>query len=77
MKQKFFKYKIKVIELIDEICSNLFKLQIIIKNIKNTKALINLNVAFIFINLINNETYSMTKYYFKNIKDFIFIYIKK
>ena len=77
LKKKFFNYKTEATKSINNVYSNLFQPQIIIRNIRLTKILIDLNIAFLLINLIDNETYIMIKYYLKNIKNLTLIYIKK
>ena len=76
-KKKFFNYKTKTTKSIDDVCSNLFQLQMIIRNIKSNEILIDLNIAFILINSIDNKTYIIIKYHLKNMKNLTLIYIKK
>ena len=76
-KKKFFNYKAEATKLIDDVCSNLFRLQIIIRDIKSNETSIDLNIAFILINSIDNKTYIMIKYYLKNMKNLTLIHIKK
>ena len=76
-KKKFFNYKTKTTKSIDDVCSNLFRLQMIIRDIKLTKISIDLNIAFILINSIDNEIYIMIKYHLKNMKNLTLIHIKK
>ena len=75
-KKKIFNYKTET-ETIDEIASNLIKLQIIMRNMKKTKASINLNVAFILINAVNDEAYALAKFYLKNMKNLTLCYVRK
>ena len=49
----------------------------IIRDIKSNETLIDLNIALILINSIENETYIMIKYYLKNMKNLTLIHIKK
>ena len=76
-KKKFFNYKTKTIKSIDDVYSNLFRLQMIICDIKSNETSTDLNIAFILINSIDNETYIMIKYYLKNMKNLTLIHIKK
>ena len=76
-KKKFFNYKTKTTKSIDDVCSNFFWLQIIIRNIKLNETSIDLNIALILINSIDNETYIMIKYHLKNMKNLTLIHIKK
>ena len=55
-KKKFFNYKTKTTKSIDDVCSNLFWLQIIICDIRSNEILIDLNIALILINSIDNKT---------------------
>ena len=76
-KKKFFNYKTETTKLIDDVCSNLFRLQMIIRDIKSTKTSIDLNIALTLINSIDNEIYIMIKYHLKNMKNLTLIHIKK
>ena len=76
-KKKFFNYKTKITKSIDDVYNNLFRLQMIIRDIKSNETSIDLNIAFILINSIDNETYIMIKYYLKNMKNLTLIHIKK
>ena len=76
-KKKFFNYKTKATKSIDNVYNNLFQLQIIIRDIKLNEISIDLNIALILINSIDNETYIMIKYYLKNMKNLTLIHIKK
>ena len=76
-KKKFFNYKIETTKSTDDVCSNLSRLQMIIRDIVSTKTSTNLNIAFILINLIDNETYIMIKYHLKIMKNLTLIHIKK
>ena len=76
-KKKFFNYKTETTKSIDDVCSNLFRLQIIIRDIRSMKASTDLNIALILINLIDNEAYIMIKYHLKNMKNLTLIHIKE
>ena len=76
LKKKFFNYKAGT-ESIDEIASNLTRLQMIIRNIRETKASTDLNVALILINAVDDEAYALTKFHLKNMKNLTLIHIKK
>ena len=76
LKKKFFNYKTET-ESIDEIASNLTRLQMIIRNIKKTKASTNLNVALTLINAVNDKAYALVKFHLKNMKNLTLIHIKK
>ena len=76
-KKKFFNYKTKTTKLIDDVCSNLSRLQMIIRDIRLTKTSTDLNIALTLINSIDNETYIMIKYHLKNMKNLTLIHIKK
>ena len=77
LKKKLFNYKAETTKSIDDVCSNLFRLQIIIRDIKSNETLIDLNIALILINLIDKEAYIMIKYHLKNMKNLTLIHIKK
>ena len=77
LKKKFFNYKTEATKSIDDVCSNLFWLQMIIRDIRSNKILIDLNIALILINLIDSEIYIMIKYYLKNMKNLTLIHVKK
>ena len=77
LKKKFFNYKTETTKSIDDVCSNLSRLQMIIRDIKSNEISIDLNIALILINSVNNKTYIMIKYYLKNMKNLTLIYIKK
>ena len=77
LKKKFFNYKTEISESIDEIFSELFRLQLIIQNIKIFETSTNLNVALIFINSMNNEVYALAKFHLKDMEDLILTHIKK
>ena len=77
LKKKFVNYKTEATKSIDDVCSNLFWLQMIIRDIKSNEISIDLNIALILINSVNNKTYIMIKYYLKNMKNLTLIYIKK
>ena len=76
-KKKFFNYKTETTKSIDDVCSNLFRLQMIIRDIRSTKTSIDLNIAFILINSIDNKTYIMIKYHLEDMKNLTLIHIKK
>ena len=76
-KKKFFNYKTETTKSIDDMCSNLSRLQMIIRDIKLTKTSIDLNIALILINSIDNKTYIMVKYHLKDMKNLTLIHIKK
>ena len=77
LKKKFFNYKAEATESIDNVCSNLFRLQMTIRDIRSTEASIDLNIALTLINSVDNETYIMIKYHLKNMKNLTLIHIKK
>ena len=77
LKKKFFNYKTKTTKSIDDVCSNLSRLQMTIRDIRSTKTSIDLNIALILINSIDNETYIMIKYHLKDMKNLTLIHIKK
>lgn len=66
LNKKIFNYKAGVAESIDDILSELSRLQIIIQGIKETEAPIDLDVAFTLINLVDNKVYVMARYHLKN-----------
>ena len=76
-KKKFFNYKTKATKSIDDVCSNLSRLQMIIRDIRSNETSIDLNIALILINSIDNETYIMIKYHLKDMKNLTLIHIKK
>ena len=76
-KKKFFNYKTETMKSIDDVCSNLSRLQMIIRDIKSNEISTDLNITFILINSIDNETYIMIKYHLKNMKNLTLIHIKK
>ena len=76
-KKKFFNYKTETTKSINDVRNNLFRLQITIRDIKSDETSIDLNIALILINSIDNETYIMIKYYLKNMKNLTLIHIKK
>ena len=76
-KKKFFNYKTETTKSIDDIYSNLFWLQMIIRDIKSNETSIDLNIALILINSVDNETYIMIKYHLKDIMNLTLIHIKK
>lgn len=62
LKQKFFKYKIGIIESIDKFFSKLAQFQLIIQDIKESKEPINLDMILTMINSMNIKFYTMAKY---------------
>lgn len=77
MKKKFFNYKARAAELIDNISSKLSRLQIIIQDIKKIKASKDLDVALTIINLVNNEVYTIAKYHLVYMRELTPAYTKK
>ena len=49
----------------------------IIRDIKSTKAFIDLNVVFTLINSVDDEIYILTKYHFEKMKKLIFAFTKE
>ena len=77
LKKKFFNYKTESSESIDDVSSELFRMQMIIKNIKFFEISTNLNIAFILINFIDHETYTMAKYHLEDMEDLTLTHIKE
>ena len=77
LKRKFFNYKTGPNESIDDVSSELSRMQMIIKDIKSSEASTDLNIAFILINFIDHETYTMAKYHFEDMEDLTLAHIKK
>ena len=77
LKKKFFNYKTKSNESIDDVNSELFRMQMIIKNIKSFEISTDLNIIFTLINFINHETYTMIKYHFEDMENLTLVHIKK
>lgn len=63
LKIRFFKYKAGATESIDDVCSNLSRLQMTIRNIKSTEAPTDLDVALVLINSVHDEAYTLAKYH--------------
>ena len=76
-KRRFFNYKVGADETINEMTSNLFRLQMTIRDIKRTETSIDLNVALILINSMKDETYIMAKYHLEEMKNLILIHTKE
>lgn len=74
--RKFFNYKAGAAELIDDILSERSRLQIIIRDIKETEAPINLDVALTLINSIDNKAYTMAKYHLEDMREFTLAHTK-
>ena len=77
LKKKFFNYKAEATESIDDVCSNLSRLQMTIRDIRSTKASTDLNIALTLINSIDNEAYIMTKYHLKDMKNLTLTHTQK
>ena len=77
LKRKFFNYKIESSESIDDVNSNLVRLQMIIRDIKSTETLIDLNVVLILINSVDDEAYILAKYHFEKMKKLTFAHTKE
>ena len=77
LKRRFFNYKAGPTESIDEVASNLARLQMTIKNIKATESPTNLNVALTLINSMKKDAYNMVKFHLKDMKDLTLNHIKK
>lgn len=69
LKRQFFINRAGVTESINDILGKLSQLQLIIRNIRESKATINLDVAIAWINFVDNESYTMAKYYLKDMRD--------
>ena len=77
LKKKFFNYKVGSSESIDDVSSNLIRLQMIIRDIKSTETLIDLNVVFILINSVDDEVYILAKYHFEKMEKLILAHTKE
>ena len=67
--RKFFNYKAGASETIDEVASELTKIQLMIRDIKSTEAPTDLNLALVLINSVDNEAYTMAKYHLEDMQD--------
>lgn len=71
LKQKFFNYKARVIKSINKISSKLSQLQLLRQDIRELEVQIDLNMAFMLINLMDNEFYIIVKYYPEDMRNVI------
>ena len=62
LKRKVFNYKAGPSESIDDVSSNLVRLQMTIRNIKSSEAPTDLDVAFTLINSVDDEAYTLARY---------------
>ena len=77
LKRKFLNYKAGAAESIDDISSELSRLQIIIRDIKETKASIDLDIALTLINSVDNEAYTMAKYHLEDMRKLTLAHTKE
>ncbi|MCJ1268574.1 hypothetical protein MMC22_008462 [Lobaria immixta] len=77
LKRKFFNYGAGAAESIDDISSELSRLQIIIRDIKETKASTDLDVALTLINSVDNEAYMMAKHHLEDMRELILAHTKE
>lgn len=77
LKRKFFNLKTITGQSINDIFSELTRLQTIIRNIKTSETSTNLNVILIFINSVDDEAYELMKFHLNDMKDFILIHTKE
>ena len=67
--KKFYNYKAGATETIDDVASELTNLQMMIRDIRSTEAPTDLNVALTLIDAVDNESYTMAKYYLEGQDD--------
>ena len=70
LKRRFFNYKTGPTESIDDVCSNLSRLQMTIKDIKEKEAPTDLDVALTLTNWVNDEASTLAKYHLFNTRIF-------
>ena len=77
LKRRFFNYKAGPTESIDEVASNLARLQMTIRDIKATESPINLDVALTVINSVEGNAYNMVKFHLEDMEDLTLNHIKE
>lgn len=77
LQRQFFTYWARVAKSIDNISSKLLWLQLITRDIKELQAPTDLDVILPLINSVDNESYSMAKYYREDMRNLSLIYIKE
>ena len=77
LKRKFFNYKAGSAETIDDISSELSRLQSIIRDIKETEAPTDLDVALTLINSVDHEAYTMAKYHLEDMRELTLAHTKE
>lgn len=68
-KRKFSKYKARAAATIDEISSELSRLQLIIRDIRETESPTDLGVALTLINSVDNEAYTMARHHLEDMRE--------
>lgn len=63
LRRKLFNYKARAAESIDDISGEFSRLHIIIRDIKETEAPTDSDVALTLVDLVDNWAYTMAKYY--------------
>lgn len=69
LKRQFFNYRAGAAESIYDISSKLSRLQLIIRDIKESEAPTDLDAALTLINSVDNEAYTMAKYHLEEMQD--------
>lgn len=77
LKRRFFNYKAGPDESIDEIASNLSRLQMTIRDIKRTESPTDLDVALTLINAVERNAYTIAKYHLEKMKNLTLSHTKK
>ena len=77
LKRKFFNYKAGPSESIDDVSSELSRLQLIIRDIKDTEAPTDLDVALTLINSVDDEAYTLAKYHLEEMENLTLAHTKE
>ena len=77
LKRRFFNYKAGANEIINEMASNLSRLQMTIRDIKGTETSTDLDVALTLINSVKGEAYIMVKYHLEEMENLILTHTKE
>lgn len=77
LKRQFFNYRAGATESIGDISSELSRLQLIIRDIKESEAPTDLDVALTLINSVDNEAYTMAKYHLEEMRELTLAHTKE
>ena len=67
--RKSFNYRAGASESIDDVRSNLSRLQMTVRDIRSMEAPTDLNIALTLINSVDNEAYTLAKYHLEDMEN--------